>query len=130
MNKNEILTTLCDICDPNKEAMFVIYSNKKKGDYHAIGDMNLIKEGLSQILLKGIAGKESDPKTILAWTILAALRDVYDEGVSIDELLTAFDDDDEDEEDCADCEFMRVCQNDAAIEYRKANGIKKPKSKK
>jgi hypothetical protein len=38
------------------------------------------------------------------------------------------DDDDEDEvEDCENCEFMKECDNDTAIKYRKEHGIPKPK---
>ena len=37
------------------------------------------------------------------------------------------DDDDDDDEDCENCEFMRECNNDAAIKYRKEHGIPKPK---
>ena len=35
--------------------------------------------------------------------------------------------DDDDDEDCENCEFMRECNNDAAIKYRKEHGIPKPK---
>lgn len=31
------------------------------------------------------------------------------------------------EEDCGDCEYMRTCDNENAIKYRKENGIPKPK---
>lgn len=41
------------------------------------------------------------------------------------------DDDDEDGvEDCENCEFMRECNDDAAIKYRKEHGIPKPKKNK
>ena len=39
------------------------------------------------------------------------------------------DDKEEDVEDCENCEFMRTCENDIAIKYRKANGIPKPKNR-
>ncbi len=41
-----------------------------------------------------------------------------------------FDEDDDDEngvEDCENCEFLKTCDNDAAIKYRKEHGIPKPK---
>lgn len=44
--------------------------------------------------------------------------------MSLDKLSN---DKDEDEDDCENCEFMRECNNDAAIKYRKAHGIPKPK---
>lgn len=41
------------------------------------------------------------------------------------------DDDDKDGvEDCENCEFVRECNNDAAIKYRKEHGIPKPKKNK
>ena len=39
-------------------------------------------------------------------------------------------DDDNDDEDCENCEFLKKCNNDAAIKYRKAHGIPKPKKNK
>jgi hypothetical protein len=35
--------------------------------------------------------------------------------------------DDKDEENCGDCELVRVCNEQDAIEYRKAHGIPRPK---
>lgn len=40
------------------------------------------------------------------------------------------DDDEEGVEDCENCEFMRTCENEDAIKYRKAHGIPKPKKNK
>jgi hypothetical protein len=40
------------------------------------------------------------------------------------------DDDEEGVEDCENCEFMRTCENDTAIKYRKEHGIPKPKKNK
>ena len=37
------------------------------------------------------------------------------------------DDDEDDVEDCENCEFMKECDYDAAIKYRKEHGIPKPK---
>lgn len=36
-------------------------------------------------------------------------------------------DEDYGDEDCGNCEFMRTCDNDIAIKYRKEHGIPKPK---
>jgi hypothetical protein len=49
-----------------------------------------------------------------------------------DGLLNNDNDDEDDEivEDCENCEFMRECNNDAAIKYRKEHGIPKPKKNK
>ena len=40
------------------------------------------------------------------------------------------DDDDDDVEDCENCEFIKECDYDAAIKYRKEHGIPKPKKNK
>ena len=39
------------------------------------------------------------------------------------------DDDEEGVEDCENCEFMRTCENEDAIKYRKTHGIPKPKKR-
>ena len=88
----------------------------KKGDYFAVGDMDLVHRGIYEILKKGIAGEENDPKTVAAWSILAALRDLQDEGIDINELLTAFDDDEPD--DCPNCELFDKCHEERAEAWR------------
>ena len=114
--KVQALINICNECNPEHEAMFAIYATKKKGDYFAVGDMDLVHRGIYEILKKGIAGEENDPKTVAAWSILAALRDLQDEGIDINELLTAFDDDEPD--DCIDCEFFSKCRNERAKAWR------------
>ena len=36
---------------------------------------------------------------------------------------------DEDDEDCANCAMMHVCESDAAVEFRRENGIPQPSKK-
>jgi hypothetical protein len=115
--KVQALINICNECNPEQEALFAIYATKKKGDYFAVGDMDLVHRGIYEILKKGIAGEENDPKTVVAWSILEALKDLQDEGVDINELLTAFDEDDE-QEDCLDCELFSKCQNERAKAWR------------
>ena len=115
--KVQALINICNECNPEQEALFAIYATKKKGDYFAVGDMDLVHRGIYEILKKGIAGEENDPKTVVAWSILAALRDLQDEGIDINELLTAFDEDDE-PDDCLDCELFSKCQNERAKAWR------------
>ena len=112
-----VLKKVANECNPEQEAFFAIYATKKKGDYFAIGDMDLIHRGIYEILKKGIAGEEDDPKTAIAWSILEALKDLQDEGIDINELLTAFDEDDE-PDDCLDCELFSKCQNERAKAWR------------
>ena len=115
--KVQALINICDECNSEQEALFAIYATKKKGEYFAVGDMDLVHRGIYEILKKGIAGEENDPKTVVAWSILEALKDLQDEGVDINELLTAFDEDDE-PDDCLDCELFSKCQNERAKAWR------------
>lgn len=115
--KVQALINICNECNPENETLFAIYATKKKGDYFAVGDMDLVHRGIYEILKKGIAGEENDPKTVVAWSILEALKDLQDEGVDINELLTAFDEDDE-PDDCLDCELFSKCQNERAKAWR------------
>ena len=49
--------------------------------------------------------------------------------MALDEMndLNEDDDKDDDTKDCENCEFMRTCDYDDAIKYRKGHGIPKPK---
>lgn len=114
--KVQALINICDECNPEHEALFAIYATKKKGDYFAVGDMNMIGNGVYDILKKGIAGAEEDPNTVVAWAILGALRSLQDEGIDINDLLTTFDDDDD--IDCPECELFDKCQNERAEAWR------------
>ena len=114
--KVQALINICNECNPENEALFAIYATMKKGDYFAVGDMDLVHRGIYEILKKGIAGEENDQKTVVAWSILAALRDLQDEGIDINELLTAFDDDEPD--DCPNCELFDKCHEERAEAWR------------
>jgi len=116
--KVQALINIGNECNPEHEALFAIYATKKKGDYFAAGDMNMIGSGIYNILKKGIAGAEEDPNTAVAWAILGALRNLQDEGININDLLTAFDEDDEEQKDCLDCEFFSKCKNERAKAWR------------
>ena len=115
--KVEILKKVANECNPEHESLFAIYTTKKKGNYFALGDANMICSGIYKILKKGIAGAETDPNTAVAWAILGALRDIQDEGIDINELLTAFDYDGDDE-DCPECALFDKCHNERAEAWR------------
>lgn len=115
--KVQALINICNECNPEHEALFAICATKKKGDYFAVGDMNMVGSGIYNILKKGIAGAEEDPNTAVAWAILGALRSLQDEGIDINELLTAFNEDDDDE-DCPECELFDKCHNERAEAWR------------
>ena len=116
--KVQALINICDECNPEHEALFAIYATKKKGDYFAIGNMDIISGGIYNILKRGIAGAEEDPNTAVAWAILGALRNLQDEGIDINELLTAFDEDEEDDIECPECEMFDKCHNERAEAWR------------
>ena len=116
--KVQALINICDECNPKDEALFAIYATKKKGDYFAVGDMNVVGSGIYNILKKGVDGAEEDPNTAVAWAILGALRNLQDEGIDINYLLTAFDEDDEEPDDCLGCELFDKCQNERAEAWR------------
>ena len=115
--KVQALINICNECNPEHEAMFAIYATKKKGDYFAVGDMNVIENGVYNILKKGIVGEEEDQNTAIAWAILGALRSLQDEGIDISELLMAFDEDDDDV-DCPECEMFDKCPDKRADAWR------------
>lgn len=117
--KVQALINICDECNPEHETLFAIYATKKKGDYFAVGDANMIGSGIYNILKRGIAGAEDDPNTAVAWAILGALRNLQDEGIDINDLLTAFDEDDEEDDvDCPECELFDKCHNERADAWR------------
>lgn len=115
--KVQALVNICNECNPEHEALLAIYATKKKGDYFAVGDMDLVHRGIYEILKKGIAGEENDPKTAVAWSILEALKDLQDEGIDVNELLTAFDEDGE-PDDCPNCELFDKCHEERAEAWR------------
>jgi hypothetical protein len=115
--KVQALINICNECNPENETLFAIYTTKKKGDYFAVGDANMIGSGIYNILKKGIAGAETDPNTAVSWAILGALRNLQDEGIDINELLTAFDEDEE-PDDCLDCELFDKFHDKRAEAWR------------
>lgn len=52
--------------------------------------------------------------------------------MALDEIKDLNEDDDkeDDVEDCENCEFMKTCENESAIKYRKEHGIPRPKKNK
>ena len=96
-------------------------SLKGKGDEGMDRVTNIIIEALKMVQAShSIAGLK------LATALLTGILEK-------DGLLKNTDDDDEDDEiveDCENCEFMRECNNDSAIKYRKEHGIPRPKRNK
>ena len=114
--KVQALINICNECNPKHETLFAIYATKEEGHYFAEGDANVIGCEIYNILKKGIAGAEEDLNTKVAWAILGALRNLQDEGIDINDLLTAFDDDEQD--DCPECEMFDKCHEKRADAWR------------
>lgn len=118
--KKRILKEIVSDINPKHEAILILSSESKGGEYYAKGNMDFISNGIAEILREGIAGKEGSQATKVAWSILGALRQLQDDGIDIEELLTAFDDEEYDDEDCFSCELFNVCGDERAIALRKA----------
>lgn len=115
--KVKVLESLSNECNPESEALLAVYTTKKNGDYFVVGNMDLVRTGVREILGFGIAGKEGEPETEAAWAILGALRDIQDMGVNIEDLLSAFDEERE-PDDCLDCEMFDNCHEERAEAWR------------
>ena len=133
------------------ETLFAIYLNEDEKDVCVLttgdDDTNIICTfaAMLELSLKGKGDEGMDRATNI---ILEALKMVQAShsiaGLKLatellkgvlekDGLLKDNDDDDEDDEiveDCENCEFMRECNNDSAIKYRKEHGIPRPKRNK
>lgn len=134
----------------NQEALFAIYVNDKTGDLSILttgeGDANIVST-LAAILEMSLTDKGDEGMDRVTKIIITALKLVQGSrsiaGLKLatallkgilekDGLLNNDDDDKDDEivEDCENCEFMRECNNDSAIKYRKEHGIPRPKRNK
>lgn len=132
------------------ETLFAIYLNEDKKDVCVLttgdDDNNIICTfaAMLEVSLKGKGDEGMDRVTNI---IIEALKLVQKSrsiaGLKLatellkgvlekDGLLNNDDDDKDDEivEDCENCEFMRKCDNEAAIKYRKEHGIPRPKKNK
>lgn len=134
----------------NEETLFAIYVNDKTGDLSILttgeGDANIVS-ALAAILEMSLTNKGDEGMDRVTKIIITALKLVQGSrsiaGLKLatellkgilekDGLLNNDDDDKDDEivEDCENCEFMRECNNDSAIKYRKEHGIPRPKRNK
>ena len=132
------------------ETLFAIYLNEDEKDSCVLttgdDDKNIICTfaAMLELSLKGKGDEGMDRVTNI---ILEALKMVQTShsiaGLKLatellkgilekDGLLNNDDDDDEDDEveDCENCEFLKTCENESAIKYRKEHGIPKPKKSK
>ena len=125
----------------NDATLFAIYVNDKKKELSVLttgeDDKDIICT-IAAILETSLTGNGGEGMDRVTHIILEALKLVQTSksiaGLKLaTEMLKGvvekarlFDDDDE-ESGCEDCELMRVCNEEDAIEYRKAHGIPRPK---
>ena len=125
------------------DTLFAIYVNDKKEELSLLtegeDDKNIIC-AIAAILETSLTGKGDEGMNRVTHIILEALK-LVQASKSIAWLKLAAEMlkgvaeksgllDDEDEDGCGDCELMRVCNEQDAIEYRKAHGIPRPKKSK
>lgn len=122
------------------ETLFAIYVNDKKKELSVLttgeDDKNIICT-IAAILETSLTGNGNEGMDRVTHIILGALKLVQTSksiaGLKLaTEMLKGVAEkagllDDDDEEDCGDCKFMKVCNQEQAIAYRKAHGIPRPK---
>ena len=127
----------------NDETLFAIYVNDKKEELSVLtkgDDDKDIVCTIAAILETSLTGNGNEGMDRVTHIILEALKLVHTSksiaGLKLAiEMLKGVAEksgllDDEDEDGCGDCELMRVCNEQDAIEYRKAHGIPRPKKSK
>lgn len=132
----------------DEETLFAIYVNDKTGNLSILttgeGDANIVST-FAAILETSLTNKGDEGMDRVTNIIITALKLVQNSrsiaGLKLatellkgilekDGLLKNNDNDDEDDEiveDCENCEFLKTCENESAIKYRKEHGIPKPK---
>ena len=124
----------------NDETLFAIYVNDKKKELSVLttgeNDKNIICT-IAAILETSLTENGDEGMDRVTHIILEALKLVQISksiaGLKLaTEMLKGVAEkagllDDDDKEGCGDCELMRVCNEQDAIEYRKAHGIPRPK---
>ena len=125
----------------NEETLFAIYVNDKTGDMSILttgeGDANIVS-AFAAILEMSLTNKGDEGMDRVTNIILTALKLVQTShsiaGLKIaTEMLKGMLEkggilnNDDDDEDCEGCEFVKSCDSESAIKYRKEHGIPRPK---
>ena len=124
----------------NDATLFAIYANDKEKELSVLttgeDDKDIICT-IAAILETSLTGHGDEGMDRVTHIILEALKLVQTSksiaGLKLaTEMLKGVAEkagllDDEDEDGCGDCELMRTCNEEAAIKYRKAHGIPRPK---
>ena len=125
----------------DEETLFSIYVNDKTGDMSILttgeGDANIVS-AFAAILDMSLTNKGDEGMDRVTKIILTALKMVQTShsiaGLKLaTELLKGMLEkggilnNDDDDEDCEGCEFVKSCDSESAIKYRKEHGIPRPK---
>jgi hypothetical protein len=149
------INELCDLVKDSSSNFILLRENGRKTDIALHGEGNNDKRitvALASTIEYGVLGKHDGAKR-LSEIILSAVEAVmavspdaglkiskrFAKAVAIGALMKIGDTEDElddndnvdnEEEDCANCEFVKSCANEAAIKYRKEHGMSKPRKNK
>ena len=149
------INELCDLVKDSSSNFILLRENGRKTDIALHGEGNndkRIKVALASTIEYGVLGKHDGAKR-LSEIILSAVEAVmavspdaglkiskrFAKAVAIGALMKIndmedehddYDNADNEEEDCANCEFVKSCDNEAAIKYRKEHGMSKHRKNK
>ena len=105
------------------KALFVAYAkNSELVKSVAAGNIDDIQGMFESIITDALEPDAPKHLKLMASAIIRALINVTGE------ILSGDDEDDDDDISCDECELNRVCEDEKAIAYRKANRIPRPKN--
>ena len=121
------LKELCELMDENEKFFFF----RKKGNVVDIALPNASEENDNRVsaalssVIEALIGMSPLAGTKLASRFAKA--SLLGMKMTLDKIKDFDEDDEDDAEDCENCEFLKTCENESAIKYRKEHGIPKPK---
>ena len=105
------------------KALFVAYAkNSELVKSVAAGSIDDIQGMFERIIMDALEPDAPKHLKLMASAIIGAVINVTEE------ILFEDDEDEDDDISCDECELNRVCNDDKAIAYRKANRIPRPKN--
>ena len=105
------------------KALFVAYAkNSELVKSVAAGNIDDIQGMFERIITDALEPDAPKHLKLMASAIIGAVINVTEE------ILFEDDEDEDDDISCDECELNRVCNDDKAIAYRKANRIPRPKN--
>ena len=105
------------------KALFVAYAkNSELVKSVAAGNIDDIQGMFESIITDALEPDAPNHLKLMASAIIGAVINVTEE------ILFEDDEDEDDDISCGECELNRVCEDNKAIAYRKANRIPRPKN--